>query len=52
MECEAVSLTRDVPAGLGWLIAPIIANLPREALEFTMGATRKALNAAMAQEAN
>ena len=24
MECEAVSLTRDVPLGLGWLITPII----------------------------
>ena len=43
IECEAVSLTRDVPAGLGWLIAPIIQTLPRESLELTLSATRKAL---------
>jgi len=45
MECEAVSLTRDVPAGLGWLIMPIIETLPRASLEFTMTATQKALAA-------
>ena len=43
IECEAVSLTRDVPPGLGWLIAPIIESLPREALKFTLNATKKAL---------
>ena len=43
MECEAVSLTRDVPSGLGWLIQPMIRDFPREALQFTMTATRKAL---------
>jgi hypothetical protein len=45
MECEAVSLTRDVPAGLGWLIAPIVKSLPRESLEFTLTATKNALAA-------
>ena len=43
IECEAVSLTRDIPAGLGWLIKPIIETLPAESLEFTMKATRNAL---------
>jgi hypothetical protein len=43
IECEAVSLTRDVPVGLGWLIVPIIQTLPRDSLEFTLSATRKAL---------
>lgn len=43
VECEAVSLTRDVPAGLGWLINPIIRNLPRESLANTLRATREAL---------
>lgn len=43
IECEAVSLTRDVPAGLGWLIVPIIRELPRSSLESTLTATRKAL---------
>lgn len=45
MECEAVSLTRDVPAGLGWLIMPIIETLPKASLEFTLTATRNALAA-------
>jgi hypothetical protein len=52
MECEAVSLTRDVPVGLGWLVAPVIAELPREALEFTLRATRNALIEKAAKEAN
>jgi hypothetical protein len=43
IECEAVSLTRDVPMGLGWLLTPLIEELPREALEFTLKATRNAL---------
>ncbi|HUA18775.1 MAG TPA: hypothetical protein VMB25_08525 [Bryobacteraceae bacterium] len=43
IECEAVSLTRGVPAGLGWLLAPIIQTLPRNSLEFTLTSTRNAL---------
>jgi hypothetical protein len=43
LQCNAVSLTRDVPAGLGWLIRPFIENVPRESLNFTLEATRKAL---------
>jgi len=43
VECEAVSLTRDVPAGLGWMITPIIESLPRSSLEFTLTATKNAL---------
>jgi hypothetical protein len=43
IECEAVSLTRDVPVGLNWLITPIIEELPKESLEFTLRATKSAL---------
>lgn len=43
IEMEAVSLTRDIPVGLGWLIAPIISDFPRETLGFTLRATKKAL---------
>lgn len=43
VECEAISLTRDIPAGLGWMIGPFVNSIPRESLEFTLGATRKAL---------
>jgi hypothetical protein len=44
LECQAVSLTRDIPTGLGWLVDPIIRNLPRESLENTLRATRAALS--------
>jgi hypothetical protein len=43
VQCEAISLTRDVPAGLGWLIRPFIESIPRESLEFTLATTRKAV---------
>ena len=43
LQCNAISLTREVPAGLGWLIRPFIENVPRESLNFTLEATRKAL---------
>jgi hypothetical protein len=43
LECEAISLTRDVPTGLGWLIEPIIRDLPRDSLVKTLEATRRAL---------
>jgi hypothetical protein len=44
LECRAISLTRDVPLGLGWVVAPIIQNLPKESLVSTLEATRQALN--------
>ena len=40
---EAVTLTRDIPKGLGWLIEPFVTSIPKETLEFTLGATRKAV---------
>ena len=43
MECEAVSLTRDIPAGLGWLIEPIVRQLPQESLINTLQKTRDRL---------
>lgn len=43
VQCEAVSLTRDIPTGLGWMIRPFIESVPRESLEFTLVNTRKAL---------
>ena len=43
LECEAVSLTRDVPTGLGWIVEPIIRDLPKESLANTLRATRLAL---------
>ncbi len=43
VECRAISLTRDVPFGLGWVIETIIKNLTRESLINTLTATRQAL---------
>ncbi|MBZ5679662.1 MAG: hypothetical protein LAO24_06120 [Acidobacteriia bacterium] len=44
IECRAISLTRDVPLGLGWVIEPIIQKLPKESLINTLEATRQALH--------
>ena len=43
IECQAISLTRDIPTGLGWLIEPIIRSLPRDSLENTLRETANAL---------
>lgn len=44
MECRAISLTRDVPIGLGWLLTPIVEKLPLESLIHTLECTRQALH--------
>jgi hypothetical protein len=43
VECRSVSLTRDIPAGLGWLIGPYVTSVPRESLTFTLATTRSAV---------
>jgi hypothetical protein len=43
VQLEAISLSRDIPTGLAWMIAPIINKFPRESLEFTLGRTRDAV---------
>jgi hypothetical protein len=43
VQSEAASLTRNIPAGLGWLIGPFVTSIPRESLTFTLEATRKAV---------
>ena len=43
VECRAISLTRDVPKGLGWIIEPIVRKLPKQSLINTLTATRQAL---------
>lgn len=45
IECEAISVTRDIPSGLGWMIGPFVNRIPRESLQFTLDGTRKALAA-------
>ena len=45
IECRAISLSRDVPFGLGWVVEPIIRKLPKESLIHTLSATREMLMA-------
>ena len=48
VQSEVVSLTRDIPAVLKWLIEPFVTSVPRETLTATLVATRKAVQARMA----
>jgi hypothetical protein len=50
VQCNAISLTRDIPTGLGWLVRPFIENVPSESLHFTLEATRTALIAKFHKE--
>jgi hypothetical protein len=43
MQCEALSLTRDIPFGLGWLLNPLVTKIPRESLNRALGQTRTAV---------
>jgi hypothetical protein len=43
VQCEAISLTRDIPVGFGWLVGPLVRAIPRDSLEATLGATRDAV---------
>jgi hypothetical protein len=40
VQCEAISLTRDVPTGLGWIVKPFITDVPKESLHTTLDQTR------------
>lgn len=43
VECEAISLSRTVPAGFGWLVNPIVRMLPRDSLANTLRSMRAAV---------
>jgi hypothetical protein len=43
VQCEAISLTRDIPLGLGPLVGPFLETIPKQSLEFTLRATRAAV---------
>ena len=46
VECEAVTLSRDVPFGLGGMINPILQSFAEESLKKTLDAKRIAVNSA------
>jgi hypothetical protein len=43
VQCESLTLTRDVPFALAWIIRPIVTQMPKESLTFTLGKARQAL---------
>jgi len=45
VEVESISLTRDIPTGLGWMIRPFVTSIPRESLVMTLGSTRSGVEA-------
>lgn len=45
VELRSVSLSRDTPHGLGWIIRPMIRNFPSEAIQSTLDATKRAVTA-------
>ena len=45
VETESISLTRDIPTGLGWIVKPFVTSIPRESLLLTLGSTRSAVQA-------
>ena len=47
VQSEVVSLTRDIPTGVAWLVRPFVTSIPEESLAFTMDATRKAVESRM-----
>jgi hypothetical protein len=44
VESQSISLTRDIPTGLGWMIGPYVNSVPRESLTFTLDRTRAAIS--------
>lgn len=43
IECQAISLTRDIPTGLGWVVGPFVTSVPKESLNFTLSTAHAAL---------
>jgi hypothetical protein len=43
VESQSISLTRDIPTGLGWIAEPFVTKVPRDSLTFTLAATRRAI---------
>ena len=47
VQSEVVSLTRDIPAVLKWMIEPFVTSIPKETLTATLEATRKGVQMRM-----
>ena len=42
-QCRAISLSRDVPLGLGWMVKGFVAKFPRESMQNTLRGTKAAV---------
>ncbi len=47
LECRSLSLSREIPFGLGFVVGPFVKTLPIESLRATMEATARALGRAV-----
>ena len=45
VEVESISLTRDIPSGLAWMIRGFVTSIPRESLLMTLGSMRSGVEA-------
>jgi hypothetical protein len=43
IQVESISLSRSIPAGVGWAVGPFIKSVPRESLQFTLQGASKAM---------
>jgi len=43
VQCESISLTRDIPFMVSWIVKPFVTSIPRESLTFTLETLRKSL---------
>lgn len=50
VQSEVVSLTRDIPMLLSWMIKPFVTSIPKETLTATLVATRKAVQGRRAKQ--
>jgi hypothetical protein len=52
LEIETLSLTRAIPAGLGWAVRPFVESIPRDSLDFTLQSACSALRPGAKPAAN
>lgn len=43
VECQSLTMTRDIPPMIGWAARPFVEEIPRESLEATLASTRQAV---------
>ena len=43
IQCESITLSRDIPFGLEWIVGPFVTSIPRESLTFTLARLRSEL---------